>query len=379
MPLRIVHVGKFYPPHFGGMESHLHDLCTGLRQEVEPSVIVANDRNRTTVDDIQGVNVVKVATLGLVASTPICPGMRTRIRNTSADIIHLHHPNPMSFAAYLAANPPGRLVVTYHSDIVRQQRLGWAFHPLLQQVLDRSAAIIVTSPAIVQNSPVLAPYRDRCHVIPYGIALEKFETFDAVKVAEIRKQYGPRIVLAVGRLVYYKGFDYLIRAMAKVDGQLLLVGDGPLRPKLEEEARKMGVAERVKFLGEVQDCVAFYQAADVFVLPSVASSEAFGIVQLEAMACGKPVVNTKLKTGVPFVSLHNITGITAQPSDSAALAGAISLLLDNPTLRARYGAAARKRAREEFALELMVRRTAALYREILGAGKILESVDASPK
>src|SRR5208282_387744 len=162
-------------------------------------------------------------------------------------------------------------------------------------------------------------------------------------------------------------FEYLIRAMAKVNGELIIIGDGPLRGFLENEAQAIGVRSRVHFLGEVQNTQlsAYYHASDVFVLPSVARSEAFGIVQLEAMACGKPVVNTQLDSGVPYVSLDGETGFTVEPRDSNALAVAISTLLDEHALRARFGAAARRRVEKEFNAELMARRTLDVYQEVM--------------
>src|SRR6185503_13936130 len=120
-----------------------------------------------------------------------------------------------------------------------------------------------------------------------------------------------------------KGFEYLVQAMEKVDGRLLIIGDGPLRESLMQQAKARGILDRVVFLGEISDISPYYHAADVFALASVARSEAFGIVQLEAMACGKPVVNTNLDSGVPFVSLHGETGLTVPPQDPDALAFAL--------------------------------------------------------
>jgi glycosyltransferase involved in cell wall biosynthesis len=203
-------------------------------------------------------------------------------------------------------------------------------------------------------------------VIPFGITTERFEQVDPRAVSEIRERYGPKIVLAVGRLVYYKGFKYLVRAMERVQGKLVLVGEGPLRQSLEREVRERGLQARVFLLGRVPDLDAYYKAADVFVLPSVARSEAFGIVQLEAMACGKPVVNTTLDSGVPFVSMHGISGVSVPPGDTDALAEAICLLLGDPELSSRYGDAGRKRVREQFGLETMIARTACLYERVMG-------------
>src|SRR6185312_16259323 len=182
-------------------------------------------------------------------------------------------------------------------------------------------------------------------------------------VSLIRRRFGQRLLIAVGRMVYYKGFEYLVKAMPDVRGHLLLVGDGPLTTSLMDLATSLGVAERVTFLGNLPNeaVIPYYHAADIFVLPSIARSEAFGIVQIEAMAAGKAVVNTDLDSGVPYVSQHGITGMTVKPKNSAALAEAINLLLDDPDLRSRYGAAGRARTYAEFILEKMTSRTREAY------------------
>jgi rhamnosyl/mannosyltransferase len=219
----------------------------------------------------------------------------------------------------------------------------------------------------VKTSPVLSDYVDRCRIIPYGIPIKQFSTYDSVEIARIRKQYGPRLIISVGRLIYYKGFMHLIDAMRNIDGHLLIVGDGHLREDLENRARANNVSHKITFLGEVHndDTVPYYHAADVFALASIARSEAFGIVQLEAMACGKPVVNTDLDSGVPWVSLHDKTGLTVPPNDPLALAGAINKLLDDPELRETYGRAARNRVDDEFDQDVMLERMVELYSEVL--------------
>lgn len=363
--LSVLHVGKFYPPHVGGMETHLRALCGELQQSVNVSVIVANEARQTEEALVEGVKVTRVGTLFDLASAPICPGMVRKIRQAEADLVHLHLPNPTAILAYLASGHRGRLVVTYHSDIVRQKVLGKAFQPILRRALDRCSAVITSSLNYIETSPILSAYRERCRVIPYGIPIEQFHRYDTEAVAKIRAQYGPRMVLSVGRLIYYKGFEYLIQAMARVEGRLLIVGEGPLRADLERKTRSYKLGDRVVFLGGVQDVVPYYHAADVFVLASTARSEAFGIVQLEAMACGKPVVNTRLASGVPWVSVDGVTGLTVPPGDPDALAKAFNLLLDDPERRAEYGQAGRRRVQQEFTLEVMARRTLQLYDEVV--------------
>ena len=365
--LRVLHVGKFYPPFMGGMETHLQSLCGGLQDLVDLKVIVANDAPHSATDIVDGINVTRLRRTFNFAAAPICPDMSRRIRQSEADIIHIHVPNPTAILAYLASRHSACLVVTYHSDIIRQKVLGKAFRPVFERALRRCSAIIATSPNYITSSSILSTFRERCRVIPHGITVEQFQNRDPQATARLREQYGPRIIISVGRLIYYKGFKYLIQAMSKVDGRLLIVGDGPLRSDLEREARERRVADRVLFLGEVPDVTPYYHASDLFVLPSVARSEAFGIVQLEAMACGKPVINTQLDSGVPFVSLDSVTGITVPPADADSLAKAINLLLDNPDLRSKYGRAARHRVEQEFSLDQMVRRTFHLYTEIADA------------
>lgn len=363
--LRVLHVGKFYPPHQGGMETHLQALCGELKDFVDVKVVVASDDRQTTEELIDGVDVARLGTICNLAAAPVCPELAGRIRGAQADIVQIHLPHPTAILAYLMSGHRGPLIFSYHSDIIRQKMLGKAFWPFLRHALNRAAAIAVATPNHISSSPVLQGYRDKCRIIPYGIPLEPFDRPDATEVERIHREYGERIVLGVGRLVYYKGFKYLIRAMKGVEAQLLIVGNGPLRVELEREIREHKVEAKVKILTDVRDVVPYYHAASVFALPSIARSEAFGIVQLEAMACGKPVLNTNLDSGVTFVSQNGVSGLTVPPEDAEALTGALNTLLADPALSAQYGRAGRRRVEQEFNLEVMTRRTLDLYEEVM--------------
>jgi rhamnosyl/mannosyltransferase len=345
------------------MELHLQLLCRELSKQIEVKVIVANHDGPTRNDADANVQITRLSTAIQIAGASVCPRMVGAIRDSAADIVHIHLPNPPAALAYLASGHPGKLVATWHLDIVRQRALGGMFRPVSDLLLRRSSAIVVTSPDYLRSSRHLQNHRDRCYVIPYGIPVDSFATADPDQVLQLRARYGERVVLAIGRFVYYKGFAHLIAAMAQVEATLLLIGDGPLRPDLERLARDAGVADRVVFLGAIPntELAAYYHAADVFALPSVARSEAFGIVQIEAMAAGTPVVNTRLDSGVPFVSLDGITGLTVPPADSRALARAITSLLDDSAWRAQLGNAGIQRARTEFSVTNMVARVMTLY------------------
>jgi rhamnosyl/mannosyltransferase len=360
-------LGKFYPPHRGGMESHLKTLCEGMRLEMDVEVLVSNTGLNALRETCDGVPVARIARLAQVNSTSVNPGMAGAIRRSDADLIHLHWPNPMAALAYLISSHRGRLIVTYHSDIVKQRILRHLVGPILRVVLRRAKAVIVSSTNYLQTSQALRPYRDRCHVVPFGISQENFASADDAAVMRIRAKYGERLILSVGRLVNYKGFEYLIRAMAEAPGRLLIVGEGPLKGEMMELARTLGLQDRVVFCGDLsdQELRNMYHAADVFVLASTDRREAFGLVQAEAMAASKPVINTNLDSGVPFVSLDGVTGLSVPHSDAHALARAISILMDDAALRSTLGKAARRRAEAMFSLETMIARTLRVYERVV--------------
>jgi glycosyltransferase involved in cell wall biosynthesis len=373
---RILHLATYAVPHVGGVEIHMHTLCKALSATFDVSEAGGGGaRFRSTRQIIEGVPVTRLATPLTLRSATICPEIPLAIRSSKADLVHLHMPNPFGAAAYLLSGHKGPLIVTWHFDVVRQRLLNKMFKPLFSRVLSRALAVISTSPNLAKSSEMLQAFSDRIRIIPYGIDHEPYGRRDS-KVAALRQLYGPKIVLGVGRLIYYKGWRYLISAMSKVDATLLIIGDGPLRQELEQQAQTLGIADRVHFLGELAHLIPFYQACDVFVLSSI-RGEAFGLVQLEAMAAGKPVINTMLQSGVPFVSRHGESGYTVPPHDSKALAEAINALIDNEPLRERYGRAGRHRVQQEFSIRAMKNATIKLYAEGLSDNTLGVANEAS--
>jgi glycosyltransferase involved in cell wall biosynthesis len=358
--MRILQIGKYYSPEKGGIETHLRALSSRLQEYAEVEVVVAGGRLPAT-EHIDGIKVERLATPLTALGTPICPQLIARLRRTDVDLVHIHLPNPWAAFAYLMSGCQCPLVVSYHSDIVRQSYIEPAFRPILHQFLKRASLIICSSENLIKFSCTLRKFRDRCVVVPYGIDPKQTSHADPVKVNEILKTQKKPIVLAVGRLVYYKGFEYLLAAMTKVDAALIIVGKGPRKNILMELISDLGLADKVTILDQVEDVAPYYHAAEIFVLPSIARSEAFGIVQIEAMAAGKPVINTDLPSGVPIVSQHGVTGLTVQPANWLALASAINQLLDDPELCRRYGNAACQRVQENFHISDMVSLTWKVY------------------
>jgi len=214
-------------------------------------------------------------------------------------------------------------------------------------------------------------HAQRIEVIPFGIDLRRYLEADeshSTRARLLRARYAPPVILFVGRLVYYKGVEVLLDAMVQCPGTLIIAGDGPLADTLRDRADSLGIARRVAFTKTLsdEDLLAYFLAADVFVMPSTHRTEAFGIAQVEAMACGLPVVSTDLPTGVPWVNQHGVTGLVVPPADSAALADAIRRLIEDEALRRKMGDAGRRRAAERFSREQMVDHFVALIEKVVG-------------
>jgi glycosyltransferase involved in cell wall biosynthesis len=365
----ILHIGKFYPPHRGGMESHVYDLAVRQARTGNVRVIAASDNLHAEISEPEGVQLHRVGRLATVASMPVCPKLVAAIRNAPANLVHMHTPNPGAALAFLLSGHAGKLVITHHADTMGRKLLRKLSDPFVVRAMQHASRIIVTSGRYLNSSPELAPFRDKCRVIPLGIDVRAQNPMKVSDVRDLRERFGDRIIVAVGRLVPYKGFDVLIRAMRRVDAHLLLIGSGPLAAKLGSLAAESGVAHKVTMLDRVGDLAPYFAVASLFVLPSVTRAEAFGIVQVEAMAAGLPVINTDLDSGVPEVSRHAETGFTVPPGDAVALAYAVALLLERNELRAQFAAAAAARARTEFSADRMAARTMSLYDEVLDSAR----------
>jgi glycosyltransferase involved in cell wall biosynthesis len=309
---------------------------------------------------VNGVAVTRHAQFGSFLSTPVCPTYLLAARRP-ADVFQVHFPNPLADATMFLGRRSPPMVLTYHSDIVRQAGLMGLYRPLLQWLLRRAARIVVATPPQLEHSEALRPWRHKCEIIPFGLDLERFEKPPPQRdeVAKARAEAGGRpILLNIGRLVGYKGQRYLIEALRNAPGVAWLVGAGPLEEELRQIAAEAGVADRVRFWGEVEDDLlpALLHACDVFVLPSITPNEAFGLVQVEAMACGKPVISCRLASGVPYVNQDGVTGYVVPPADAESLARAIEKLCADREAMNALGRAGQARARAEFSLNVMVDR-----------------------
>jgi glycosyltransferase involved in cell wall biosynthesis len=379
--VKILHIYKDYHPILGGIENHLKLLAEGqAARGHDVTVLVTNPAGtRSTVTVEHGVRVVRAGRLATVASTPLSVALPWRLLRERPDVVHHHFPYPVGETAQWLLRRGRATVLTYHSDVVKQATILKLYRPVMERVLRRVDAIIVGSPPM-RKSAYLAPHQAKLQLIAYGIPLARFRRMDAGTASRRlphidapgsapieRSADNPFTLLFVGRLRYYKGLDYLIRALPRIPARLLVVGIGPMEAEWRALAQELGAADRIEWLGETpdDDLPAVYHSADLFILPASHPSEAFGLVQVEAMAAGLPVVCTELGTGTTYVNLDGVTGLVAPPRDSDALVATINSLIADPARRGQMSLAARERAAQEFDLDVMVDRVLALYGDLI--------------
>lgn len=379
--IKILQLGKQYYPHIGGIENVMQQIAEGIQGEVESYVLASQARGKAQRKKINQVHVYYAKSWGIIASLPISWDLVCYLRKhrKDYDLIHLHMPFPLGDLACLLSGFKGKLVVHWHSDIVRQKKAMWFYRPLMNWTLKRADAITIATQGNIDGSPYVKPFEKKCIIIPFGLRKKWEEKSDKYwkqrkELTRESPEYSKIKLLFIGRLVYYKGCEVLINAMEIMkkkqkkmeEIQLSFVGTGILEEELKRRTINAGLEKSIHFLGRLSDDDLEKEIiqSDVLVFPSVANSEAFGLVQLEAMAYGKPVINTALPTGVPWVSLNGKTGLTVLPEDAKALAHAISWMKNHPKERMNMGINARERVKTEFSEEKMLRSLTTLYKDL---------------
>ena len=382
--MRILQLGKFYPIR-GGVEKVMWSITLGLAERGIPCDMLCAklrkdgpdpDHRMMAEETPDGLvitfspenRVICVPAITKKAATMISPAMIRWLRRHAAeyDIIHIHHPDPMAALALRLSGFQGRVVLHWHSDIVAQKFLLKFYKPLQDWLVRRAKWIVGTTPVYLQNSPYLAQVQDKTVCVPIGIEPIIYDEYQA---REFRGLYpGKKIVFALGRLVPYKGFDSLIDAAALLpDNYVVLIGGvGPLQNALQDQIRKQKLEKKVRLLGYIrnEDIAEMFGACSVFVMSSKMKSEAFGIVQIEAMSCSRPVVATTIPgSGVSWVNENGFSGLNVPPMNPQALAQAIQKICSNPDTYQRFSDGALERFATCFTSAVMIDRTIQLYAE----------------
>lgn len=370
MKERILQLGKFYPIG-GGVEKVMYDLTLGLSERgIKCDMMCAAVEGRSYTKKLNNnARLICCGALAKYAATMISPNMIQKLykSNHKYDIIHIHHPDPMACMALYMSGYEGKVVLHWHSDIIKQKHLIKLFKPFQNWLLERADIVVGTTPVYIKESNFLSKVQHKVTYLPIGV----YPCDGMVgKPNRFREEYkGKKIIFSLGRLVEYKGFEYLIKSAAHLpeDYVILIGGTGPLREKLQAQIDAAQLGEKVKLLGFIEDAdlESYYAACDIFCLSSVSKTEAFGIVQIEAMSCGKPVVATTIEgSGTHWVNAHGESGLNVPPCDDKALADAFVAIAGDQERYAQFCEGARKRYEQVFTYEKMIDNCIEIYNKV---------------
>lgn len=372
--MRILHAYKHYVPDMpGGIASAISVLAESSSAGVSSEVLACAagfGGSRRYIHE--GVPVTCVSSFGSLLSMPLSPAFPFMLsaRMSEVDIVALHHPFPLNdLGVFLNRRDTPPIVVHWHADIMGRKVSSNLVNPFINRTLRRASRILVSDLSMIDQSQFLPAFREKCAVLPYGIEYHDWSSLtpeDHAEVERLRRQYS-RLIVAFGRLVLYKGFDVLVKAMASIDATLMIIGEGPARADLEALLETHAISDKVILAGHLPRAKIkqHLHAARMFVFPSVTNAEAFGIAQLEAMAAGLPVINTSLPTAVPHVARDGLEAVTVAPGDVRQLKEAIDRLLADEEFADRLGRAGQARVRERFTVGTYADEARRIYESVV--------------
>lgn len=377
--MNILHISKYYYPFRGGIEKVVEQLAEGaVEQGHQVTVLCSSESKQREEITHKGVKVIKVPRAFVLASQPFCFSFMRELNQivNGFDLVHVHTPNPLFELGVLMCKIKVPMVVTYHCDVLNRNFLIKLYKPVAKKLLSCATSISCATPQHLEFSPVLKKFKDKVDVIPFGVR-GNLSDRSLSRLAYIKRN---RILhgdyfLFVGRLVAYKGLGFLIKAMTNVDAKLVIIGKGPKWKDWVQLTKNLNLQNKIIFLGGVEsddEFASYFHAAKGLVLPSLDASEAYGMVQIEAMSCKLPLVCTDLESGVRFVNVNNETGFVVPPKDSMSLASALNKLVVDQNLKNQMGERAYQRYLNFFQLNQMITKYFSLYNKTLGRPETVE-------
>lgn len=367
--IKIVQVARFAKPHIGGIEEVIEQINSSLPDDkYQKEVICCSNTEKSSVEN--RVKYTRCRYLFDFAANSISPQLFFKMMFLKTDIIHFHMPVIQNVIIWFILYHLGllkykKLIITYHGAIIGYDKYMKPFWGIYRYFYSKADKIHVLSPNVIDSDPILTLYKEKCEIISYGIDTSVDNNTEEVQ--KIKNLYpNKKIILCCGRLVNFKGFQYVIQAMKNIDDAILfIIGDGPLLDSFNTYITENHLKDKIVLLGSISDNQLkeiYYQVCDIFVLASIQTSESFGIVQLEAMKYGKPIINTNLKTGVNYVSIDKETGITIESKNVEQLVSAIKELFNNDEQRMQYGRNAKKRVETLFDIKKIKEEYKNLYK-----------------
>lgn len=369
--MNILHVYKtFLNDTFGGVEQTIYQMAKANDPRFSHTVLSLSKDWQETEITHAGIKNLCYKENFSIASNSISFSLLRDFKKIAqkADVIHYHFPWPFADVLHLFWRIRKPSVLTYHSDIVRQQQLLFFYRPLMNRFLSSVDRIVATSPNYLASSPTLQKYKDKVSAIPIGLNRDSYPVPTAEQSTYWRNRFGNHFFLFIGVLRYYKGLHILLDALKNTTFPVLIVGTGPLEEELKIYANKLNLSH-VHFLGRLSDTdkMALLDLCLSVIFPSHLRSEAFGISLLEGAMMGKPLISAEIGTGTSFINVNGETGFVIPPDNAVALRDAMQFIWDNPQESAVMGENAAARYQTLFTGDRMVAEYGKVYEEIVSS------------
>lgn len=376
--IKILQIGKYFPPDWGGIETVCYELNEGINKDLFiMDILCFSKKKDSSIDNDRGYKVYRSSCLGVFYSQPISLkyiSFFKSIRN-EYDILHVHMPNILAMFLLIFFKTKGKIIFHWHSDIIKQRAVIY-FYDFLMKMLSKKIDLVL-SPTLnhVIHSRYSNLFKDKYKIIPFFMSKKMLEiTDDEYKLSsELFKKYNnKKIIFSVGRLVYYKGFKYLIDSAKYLSDDYLIIiaSSGPLENELRNQISKMDLTNKVILLGRISDSElkAYYHITHIFCLPSVSKAEMFGMVQLEAMFYGKPIISTEITgSGVSLVNVDNVSGLIIPIEDSKAIYDAVVKISEDDSIYKSMCENGRKRFMDVFETDVVMKEYEKMYMDILNS------------
>ena len=360
---RIIHLGKYYPPEFGGIEKVTSLIVDNDNQNNHVVICFSNSKQIENDNNIFRIPVKLNLFSQPISFQYIVKSLR-EIKNN--DIVHIHLPNIFALIVALFINDKP-IILHWHSDIINNKFLYTFIKPLEKMILKKASSIIISSYNYLNNSNSLSLFKSKTKVVPYGIEEPDKDVDNNLLIEDCYPIFENQYILSVGRLVKYKGYENLIMAMINVDAKLIIIGNGPEYKRLQDVILKYNLGNKIFILTDINNTKKkiFYKNASIFCLPSINKSESYGMSIVEAMSYGLPLVTTNLiDSGISWLNKHDATGICVNPNNTNELSNAIKKILQSPDLCKKFSNNSRKRYEDKLTLKIFINKISKIYDEL---------------
>ncbi len=367
--MKVLIVSNYFPPYVNGQSRFLKDLSDYLCKKVDLTILTMNSKPKNEVVNQDGIEVIRISSSPKIGPFHLNFNFSRWIKNIDADIVNIFSPFSTFEMSYLSANIDKPLVITKLSDQMPGGLFGLIYKPFFNRICEKANYILISQRATRISSGSLLRFMNKCLALPFGININEYKLTEQIetKALEFRGKFRNPIILYIGNLDYDDGIVNLVRAMIDVKAVLVIVGTGEMEDEMKILSRNLGLSTRVIFTGELkhEEKKILLHSCDLVAVPEATESQRLGMTQLEAMACGKPVISSNTIPEKDRININGVTGFTVDPHSSYSIAGALKRILQSDEISFEFGRNALTHVRENYNIDKAGETVFSLFQQLM--------------